>query len=102
MIDIDSLPEFDPSEHLDDDEAIAIFLDEAFKSGNPIHIAHAIGIAAKAKGMTELARKTGIRRENLYQALSQNGNPTLQTLMPVLSALGLTLGVSVSAKHPAA
>lgn len=96
MINISELKTFDAAEYLETEEDIADFLDEAFKSGNAKHIASAIGIAARAKGMTEIAQKCGLRREYLYQALGDNGNPTLQTLLPVLSALGLQLTVSAS------
>lgn len=85
---------FDPAEYLEDDQDIAIFLDEAFKSGNVRHIVDAIGAVARAKGMTEIAKKSGIRREQLYQAFGENGNPTLQTLIPVLRALNLDLGTT--------
>lgn len=88
------LENFDSAEYLDNEESIQSYLSEAFASGDPKHVVRAIGIAARAKGMTELSRQTGIRREQLYQALSDNGNPTLQTLLPVLSALGLKLQVS--------
>lgn len=90
------LKTFDSAEYLDDKESIQSYLSEAFSSGDPKHVVRAIGIAARAKGMTELARQTGIRREQLYQALGENGNPTLQTLLPVLSALGLKLKVSLA------
>lgn len=96
MIDTNALKDFDASEYLDSDEGIQIFLNDAFETNNPKYIANALGVAARAKGMTELAKKTGIRREQLYQALNENGNPTLQTLMPVISALGLSLHVSVT------
>lgn len=94
MTDIRSLKDFDPAGHLNSDEAVAAFLEEAFQSGDARHIAHAVGIAAKAQGMTETARLSGIRREQLYQAFGENGNPTLQTLMPVLRALGVELSVT--------
>lgn len=94
MIDIEKLKTFDPAEYLETDEDIAIFLDEAFKSGSPKHIVSAIGAVARAKGMTQMAQKTGIRREQLYQALGENGNPTLQTLLPIIEALGLQLHIA--------
>ena len=94
MTGIRSLKDFDPAGHLNSDEAVAAFLEEAFQSGDARHIAHAVGIAAKAQGMTETARLSGIRREQLYQAFGENGNPTLQTLMPVLRALGVELSVT--------
>ena len=57
------------------------------------HIASALGDVARSKGMTEIARQTGLGRQALYNALSKNGNPTLETLTAVLDALGLQLSV---------
>lgn len=87
------LKPFDPAEYLDDDESIRAFLSEAFASGDPKHIASALAVAVRANGLTGFARQTGIQREQLYQALSDNGNPTMQTLLPVMSALGLKLDI---------
>ena len=67
------------------------FLNEAFATGNPGYIAHAIGVVARAKGMTDLANKTGIAREQLYRSLSGDGNPTLKTMFRVLNALDIKL-----------
>lgn len=100
MTKINELKTFDPVEYLDSDDAVRVFLDDAFETGDPKYIAKAIGIAAKAKGMTELSKQTGIRREQLYQSLSEEGNPTLQTLMPVLNALGVRLSVNTIHQHP--
>jgi probable addiction module antidote protein len=57
------------------------------------HIASALGDVARSKGMTEIARQTGLGRQALYNVLSKNGNPTLETLTAVLDALGLQLSV---------
>ena len=57
MIDVNQLPEFDPAEYLEDDEDISLFLEEVFKSKDPQHIANAIGIVARARGMHEIAKK---------------------------------------------
>ena len=81
----------DFSEALDSPEAIEIFMTEAFKTGNASHIAKAIGVIAKAKGMTQLAEETGLSREQLYRSLSEEGNPTLKTTLSVLHALGLSM-----------
>lgn len=85
---------FDPSKYLDDDEAIAIFMQEILDSGDPKIIAAGLGDVARAKGMTELAAKSGLSRESLYRALSDEGNPRLDTLLKVLEALGVKLTVS--------
>lgn len=91
---------FDPAEYLKSDEAILAFLSEAFSSRDPQHIADAIGIAAKAKGMSEIARQTSLSRESLYRSLSNRGNPTLQTVIAVLNTLGIDL--TVCARHSSA
>jgi len=90
-LDVSELKRFDTTEYLDSDEAISIFLADAFETQNPGYIAHAIGVVAKAKGMTEIAKKSGISRELLYRSFGENGNPTLQALLPVLSVLGIKL-----------
>lgn len=101
MINMEGLKDFDPAEYLDDAPSIAAYLDEAFKTENPEYISHALGVAAKAKGMTDIAQKSGIRREQLYRSLNSKGNPTLQTLLPVMKALGVTIGVSVKGTQKA-
>lgn len=85
----EKLSEFDPAAMLRNDEAIEIFLADAFETGDYSHIAAAIGAAARAKGMSKIARETGLAREQLYKSLSATGNPTLETLMAVLKAIGV-------------
>lgn len=58
--------------------------------------AHALGAIARARGMAELAAKTGLTREGLYASLSKNGNPSLSTIMKVMKALGLKLSATVA------
>ena len=82
---------WDPVAQLDTPERIALYLEAAFEDGDPTLIAAAIGDAAKAYGMTRLAKKTGLAREALYRALSDDGNPELATVLKVLRALGLRL-----------
>lgn len=91
---------FDAAEFLDDDETITGYLKEAFESGDPADIAEAIGTVARARGMTEIARKAGVSRESLYRALSRRGNPELATLMSVLDACGLKLSAPVPKRAP--
>ena len=64
---------------------------EAFQTNDAGYIAHALGIVARAKGMTEIAGQTGLSREQLYRSFSENGNPTLKTTLAVMNALGLEL-----------
>jgi len=82
---------YDSAEFLKDPEAIQHYMDEAFATGDPSFIAHALGTVARAKSMTEIARKTGLSRESLYRALSADGHPELATIMKVLRALDLRL-----------
>lgn len=82
---------WDPAEHLETDEDIAAYLEAALDEGDPTLVAAALGDIARAKGMTQLARETGLGRESLYKALSPSGNPEFATIMKVISALGLKL-----------
>lgn len=84
---------FDAAAYLRTEEDILYYLEAAMEGNDPKHIASALGDVARSKGMSEIARKTGLGRQALYNALSENGNPTLETLVTVLSALGLELSV---------
>jgi probable addiction module antidote protein len=84
---------FDPAEHLRSEEDILYYLEAAMEGNDPKHIAIALGDVARSKGMSEIARKAKVGRQSLYNALSENGNPTLETVTGVLSALGLQLTV---------
>lgn len=82
---------FDAAEYLDDAESQAELLEDAFESGDANYIKHALGIVARARGMTLIAKEAGVTREALYKALSEDGDPKLSTLLGVAKALGLTL-----------
>lgn len=82
---------YDPAEDLISKDGIAIFVADALETGDAAYIAKALGIVARAKGMTELARETGLSREQLYRSFSEEGNPTLKTMLAVLKALGLDM-----------
>ena len=84
---------FDPANYLETEEDILYFLEAAMEGNDAKHIASALGDVARSKGMTEIAKKSGMGRQALYNALSENGNPTLETLVAVLGALGLELSV---------
>lgn len=84
---------FDPAAHLETEEDILYYLEAAMEGNDPKHIASALGDVARSKGMSEIARKAGLGRQALYGALSESGNPTLETLVAVLGALGLELTV---------
>jgi probable addiction module antidote protein len=87
---------YDPAEDLTSDAAIATFMAEAFRTEDAAYIAHAIGVVAKAKGMSQIASATGLSREQLYRSFSETGNPTLKTTIAVMKALG----VELTAKAP--
>ena len=70
---------------------MAVYLDEMLSENDPVMITHALGVIARAKGMTQLAKETGVSREGLYKALSSDGNPEFSTVLKVIKALGLTL-----------
>ncbi|KRA82763.1 addiction module antidote protein [Altererythrobacter sp. Root672] len=84
---------FDPAEYLRSEEEIVEYLNAWLEDGSPQEIASALGDIARSQGMSEIARKTGLGRQALYNALSGNGNPTLETLTAVLGAMGLQLAV---------
>ena len=87
------LLEYDSADHFREEAAQRALLDDAFDSNDPAYILHAIGIVARARGMTALARDTGIKRQQLYAAFRQGGNPTMATVYKVLQSLGLRLSV---------
>ena len=87
----ETFTEFDPAEHLTSPEAIADFITDALETGDTGYIAKAMGVAARAKGMAELARETGLSREQLYRSFSEKGNPRLKTLVAVMKALGVDI-----------
>ena len=89
------LTPFDPAEGLTSDEAIAAFMADAFESEDAGYIAHALGVVARAKGMSQIASQTGLSREQLYRSFSTNGNPTMKTTIAVMKALGIELTAKV-------
>ena len=84
---------WDAADFLDDAEMIADYLEVTLEDGDPALIAKALGSIARSKGMTEIAKKTGITREGLYKALSGDGDPKLSTFLGVIKSLGLRLTV---------
>ena len=87
---IELLP-FDAADYILDPEDVIDFLNDALESGHAPYIAKVLGHVARSEGMTKIAEKTGVNRQALYTALSENGNPTLETLLKVMSALGIRL-----------
>lgn len=89
------LAEFDPVEYLDCPESIQAYINEAVATGDAAFISESLGVVARARGMTDLAAKTGLSRETLYRTLSPKGNPNLKTLLVIISALGLAFDFKV-------
>lgn len=87
------LRKWDSAEHLNSDEDIALYLDACLEEAgdDPAFIAKALGTIARARGMSQLARETGLGRESLYKALSGEGNPSFATILKVIHALGVKL-----------
>ena len=85
---------WDAAANLKTAEDVANYLEAVFEDGDPALIAAALGDIARSKGMTKIARATGLGRESLYKALSAVGNPELATVLKVMSALGLKLKVA--------
>jgi probable addiction module antidote protein len=93
------LRKFDPVRYLDSDDMIEEYLLAACEGGDASHIARALGDVARARGISELARKTGLTRQALYKALSGEGNPELATITKVADALGLQLKIVPATKN---
>ncbi|MDP9770020.1 putative addiction module antidote protein [Kosakonia cowanii] len=90
---MNKLTPYDPAAALVNDEAIALFMADALETGDAAHIARALGVIARAKGMSDIAAETGLSREQLYRSFSEKGNPTLKTTLSVMKALGIELTV---------
>lgn len=88
---------FDAAPYLDTPEAQAEVLNDALETGDAAYIANALGVIARARGMTQVARETGVTREALYKSLSLDGDPKLTTLLGVLKSLGFTLSAHTTA-----
>ena len=83
-------------DHLETLEDIAAYLEAVFEDGDPELIGHALGTIARSKGMTEVARRSGLGRQSLYKALSPQGRPEFATVLKVVRALGLRLTVTAA------
>ena len=82
---------WDPAENLRTEEEMAAYLEAALEENDPALISAALGDIARAKGMTQIAKQTGLGRESLYKALNENAHPRFETVMKVLSALGIQI-----------
>lgn len=84
---------FDPAEYLDDDESVAVYLTSMLEEDDPGLLFSALGDVARARGMTEIAKASGLSREALYKALRSDAQPRFDTIHRVLEALGVKLAV---------
>jgi probable addiction module antidote protein len=84
----------DIAEYLETDEDIAGFLNDMLLEGTPADFRHALSIAARARGMTEIAEKANVTRASLYKSLSEDGEPRFDTIRRVITAMGLKLAVT--------
>lgn len=87
------LTPFDAAAHITEADDLAELLADALATNDAHTIAGALGIVARARGMTQVERDTGMKRQALYRALGPEGNPTMETLLKVLPALGLKLSI---------
>ncbi|TVR02773.1 MAG: putative addiction module antidote protein [Desulfovibrionales bacterium] len=90
-IKISELPDFDPAEYLRDEGDVAAYLTAILEENDPALLAAALGDVARARGMTEIAKTSGLSREALYKSLRPNAHPRFETVAKVCSALGVKL-----------
>jgi probable addiction module antidote protein len=88
------LTTFDVSQYLDSKEMIAEYLSEVLQDGDMNELLEAIGNIAKAKGMSQIAKDTGLGRESLYKTFSADSKPRFETIMKVLDSFGVKLQAS--------
>jgi probable addiction module antidote protein len=82
---------FDAADYLDSEERQIAYITAALEDGDADFVRDALGVVARARGMSEIAKNAGLNRESLYKALGQSGNPEFATVMRIVRALGLTL-----------
>lgn len=87
---------WDAAAYLTTEEDITAYLNAALEDGDASVMAAALGDIARARGMTQLAKETGVTRDGLYKALSPTGNPSFDTVQKVVKALGFKLAVTAA------
>ena len=92
-IKVADLPVFDAGDYLKAEQDCAEYLSVVLEDGDPTLLAAALGDVARARGMSQVARDSGLTREGLYKALSTQGNPSFATVMKVMHAMGLQISV---------
>ena len=84
---------FDSADYLDSAEAIAAYIDAWLEDGTPEELRNALATVARSKGISDLARRSGLSRPGIYKALGEDGNPSFETVRSILGAIGLKLTV---------
>ncbi len=92
---------FDPADHLKTDTARVLYMNECLKDSDPAFIADGLGVIARSRGMTQIAKEAEVSRESLYKSLSKKGNPEFATILKLMAALDLTLCVKQKRKSRA-
>lgn len=88
---------FDAADYLNTEERQVAYIAAALEAGDADFVRDALGLVARARGMSEIAKKAGLNRESLYKALGESGNPEFGTVMRIVGALGLTLSAQPTA-----
>ncbi len=92
---------FDAADYLETDAERTSYMNTCLKTGDSELIAHAIGVVARSRGMTQIAKEAEVSRESLYKSLSKKGNPEFATILKLMAALDLTLCVKQKRKSRA-
>jgi probable addiction module antidote protein len=88
---------FDAADYLDTEARQVAYITAALETGDADFVRDALGLVARARGMSEIAKSAGLNRESLYKALGETGNPEFSTVMRIVRALGLRLSVRPAA-----
>ncbi len=91
----ESLTDFDLSSYLDSDEAIAEYLTQVLNDGDNKEFLRAVFYIAKAKGMTEVSKETGLSRPSLYKVFSDDAKPRFETIIKILKSFGIKLEATI-------
>ena len=94
------LPKFDMADQLHSVEDIAEYLTQVLEDNDPAEVQEFLGVVARSRGMTEMARSTGLAREALYKALRANSHPQFETILKVCQAIGIRLVAEVAKPNP--
>lgn len=99
MMNSKTFSRYDTADYLKSEEDVIAYLEAVMEEGDddPAYIARALGVVARARNMSQLAREAGMSREGLYKALSEDGNPSFATILKVAHALGLRLSFKPAA-----